>query len=678
MLFIKLKNSPDKLIKKTRIKGILIRTALLSWILIVATLLIFILGTLPFQRKIIEERMKSEANDIAASIGQVTATAIVNNDYGFTVDYCMKIIKQSKSILFIIITRKDGFSLVHTADSWRQETIKNNLNLPDNREPVAKFIYSNLVDQEVFHYSYPFSYSGIDWGRINVGLSLQKYNQNIKDLYYRTIWLTILSIIIGLIVSILFAKKLTAPILQLDSVAQKISKGDLNVRVKINSENEIGNLAQTFNKMADNLKSSQDNLEKKVEERTAELEKINKILQVEIKEKMQAENALKQYNVRLEALDKIYRGIISAKSVEDIIKETLNHLKKLFESNSKSSIALFETSTNTAIIFNKKFNGHSEDSISKIEIPLRENFDLEKEKEIHLLNLIKKNTKNAFFDEIYFGDGIEACLSVPLIMDRQLIGKITVSSVQKDSFNEEHKEILSVVANQLAIAIYHALLQVKIKEHAKNLQSSLSEKEVLLKEIHHRVKNNLQVISSLLYLNSKKIKDKEALDMFKDSQNRVKSIALVHERLYQSKDLGSINFEDYVRKLITDLFRSYGVNQEIVKINIDINDINISIDNAVPCGLIINELVSNSLKYAFPEKTEKENHINISFRRNGGKELLLTVGDNGIGINVELKEKKNSLGLQLVETLVEQLDGKLDMDLSSGTTFRVTFEEEVG
>ncbi len=417
-------------------------------------------------------------------------------------------------------------------------------------------------------------------------------------------------------------------------------------------------------------------MERKVEERTAELAKINEILQVEIKERMLAENALTQYNIRLEALDKIYRGIISAKSVEDIIKETLNHLKTLFVSNYKSSIALFERSSNTAIIFSRKFIDNKQGPISKIEIPLMENFDLILEKEIHLIKPNKEKISNGFFNEVYFGDGIQSGLSVPLLMDEQLIGTITILCLETHSFNEEHKEILSVVANQLAIAIYHALLQVQIKEHAKNLQCSLSEKEVLLKEIHHRVKNNLQVISSLLYLNSKKTKDKETLDMFKDSQNRVKSIALVHERLYQSKNLGSINFEEYVRKLIIDLSRSYGVDQDIIKINIDINNIFISIDNAVPCGLIINELVSNALKYAFPENMGKENNINISFDKCGGRELLLIVSDNGIGINVELNErKKHSLGLQLVETLVEQLDGTLEMDLGSGTAFKIKFKE---
>ncbi len=283
-------------------------------------------------------------------------------------------------------------------------------------------------------------------------------------------------------------------------------------------------------------------------------------------------------------------------------------------------------------------------------------------------------------DNHILNDGLLSYVSVPLIMEQIKLGSLTLTSDRINSFNEEHKETLLYISNQLAVALYQAQLQLKIKIHAQSLQNSLSEKEVLLKEIHHRVKNNLQVISSLLYLNSKKIKDKEALDMFKDSQNRVKSIALVHERLYQSKDLGSIDFEEYVKKLIVDLFRSYGVNQNIIKINININKISVNIDNAVPCGLIINELISNSLKYAFPDFKEnnRECLINIEVKRNEYNDISLCVCDNGIGINSNSKEKKEfSLGLQLVETLVAQLEGTLETDSSSGTAFKIKFKETI-
>ena len=242
-----------------------------------------------------------------------------------------------------------------------------------------------------------------------------------------------------------------------------------------------------------------------------------------------------------------------------------------------------------------------------------------------------------------------------------------------------HLETLLYLSNQLAVAIHQAQLQSQIKIHADSLQNSLSEKEVLLKEIHHRVKNNLQVISSLLYLNSKKIKDKDALEMFKESQNRVKSIALVHERLYQSKDLGKIDFKEYVVKLTNDLFRSFAINASLVKLNININNIYISIDTAVPCGLIINELISNSLKYAFPEIgiTQNDCNITIDFNKNGNNELILQIYDNGKGLPEGLDiSKTQSLGLQLVDTLVAQLEGTLDIKNSNGASFTIKFKDE--
>jgi two-component sensor histidine kinase len=287
-------------------------------------------------------------------------------------------------------------------------------------------------------------------------------------------------------------------------------------------------------------------------------------------------------------------------------------------------------------------------------------------------------TKKTEYENKLFEAGVRSFISFPLIFDEEIIGFIIIASDVPNSFNDENKEVLLEVANQLAVAIHQAQLQVKINEHTQILQNSLSEKEVLLKEIHHRVKNNLQVISSLLYFNSKKIKDEATREMFKDSQNRIKSIALVHERLYQSRDLGKIDFKEYVLKLTNDLFRSYAVNQSIIKIKLNINNIFISIDTAVPCGLIINELITNSFKYAFPnnEEPDKECEIRIDFNKNENNELLLEISDNGIGLPEEIEATNTqSWGLQLVDTLIAQLEGTMEIDRRSGTTFKLKFKD---
>jgi two-component sensor histidine kinase len=210
------------------------------------------------------------------------------------------------------------------------------------------------------------------------------------------------------------------------------------------------------------------------------------------------------------------------------------------------------------------------------------------------------------------------------------------------------------------------------REDQERLQASLHEKEVLLKEIHHRVKNNLQIITSLLNLQSKKIKDRQSLAMFAESQNRVKSMALVHENLYRSTNIAKLSFAEYIRSLSSQLFRSYGISSSHIRLTISIQEeVYMDIDMAIPCGLIINELVSNSLKYAFPQNATGE--ISIALRKSGDKHIL-QVKDNGVGLPNDFDmELLSSLGLMLVQTLTEQLGGSLIIENQCGLAYTITF-----
>ncbi len=204
---------------------------------------------------------------------------------------------------------------------------------------------------------------------------------------------------------------------------------------------------------------------------------------------------------------------------------------------------------------------------------------------------------------------------------------------------------------------YH---DITVSRHAEEqIKSSLKEKEVLLKEIHHRVKNNLQIICSLLSLQAKEIvDDPKAGQTFKESQDRVKAMALIHERLYQSPDLAKIDFAGYVRSLTGNLQRSYKVNSSAIRLNLQVESVPMNLDVAIPCGLIINELVSNAFKYAFPGGESGE--ITVRFAEEGGQALQLTVKDTGVGIPAnENPEKSESLGLKLVRSLTEQLGGSV-------------------
>ncbi len=214
------------------------------------------------------------------------------------------------------------------------------------------------------------------------------------------------------------------------------------------------------------------------------------------------------------------------------------------------------------------------------------------------------------------------------------------------------------------------------RRQADNLiRESLQEKELLLKEIHHRVKNNMQVISSLIKLQSSYIKDQKYIEIFKESQNRIKAMALIHEKLYQSKDLVNIDFAEYVKNLGNSLIRSYGSGANTIGLKADIADVNLGVDSAMPCGLIINELVSNALKHAFPVGESGE--IKITMRSINGSEIELIVSDNGVGFPEDIDFRKTeSLGLQLVSTLTEgQLHGTVELKRDKGTEFKIKFKE---
>ncbi|MBE9186581.1 PAS domain S-box protein [Microcoleus sp. LEGE 07076] len=210
------------------------------------------------------------------------------------------------------------------------------------------------------------------------------------------------------------------------------------------------------------------------------------------------------------------------------------------------------------------------------------------------------------------------------------------------------------------------------KRDENRIKASLAEKEVLLKEIHHRVKNNLQVISSLLKLQSRYIQDSRVSAMLKESQNRVRSMALVHEQLYQSKNFSNIDFAEYIQNLAYNLFQAYEIYAEGVNLQTNIAPCSMNIDTAVPCGLIINELVTNSLKYAFEEQTKGKIQIDFSLDNNGV--CVLTVSDSGIGFPQDLDYRNSrTLGLRLVGSLVKQIRGEIELLETAGTNFKITF-----
>ncbi|HEY9643782.1 MAG TPA: PAS domain S-box protein, partial [Coleofasciculaceae cyanobacterium] len=212
------------------------------------------------------------------------------------------------------------------------------------------------------------------------------------------------------------------------------------------------------------------------------------------------------------------------------------------------------------------------------------------------------------------------------------------------------------------------------KQAAEQIRVSLREKEVLLKEIHHRVKNNLGIVDGLLKMQSRRATDPQVIATLKESQNRIASIALVHEKLYRSEDLANIDFVQYIADLTAHLFDSYNTHSNQIHLKTNIANIPLDIDTAIPCGLIINELVSNALKYAFPHLQPGE--IQVTFQQNQDQSLTLIVRDNGIGLSQDFSLKQTkTLGITLVKGLVKQLKGTLEVSAQPGSTFIISLNK---
>ncbi len=306
--------------------------------------------------------------------------------------------------------------------------------------------------------------------------------------------------------------------------------------------------------------------------------------------------------------------------------------------------------------------------------------------------------------------GTKSYVCMPICYLGKAIGCINVNSNKKYAFDNEELNLLEIVANQIETAVNnakqadalrdsekavrkaHDKLEERVRERTSELQRSnrllikeilerryaesklklsLTEKDVLLKEIHHRVRNNLQIISSLLNLQSRQLKDEEALSSFEESKNRIHTIATLHEQLYRSKDLSRIDFTAYMRNTTNSLLSSYGVADDSIKININSERIYLDINTAIPCGLIVNELVSNAIKHGFPDGAQGE--ITADFISEGNK-YVLNVSNNGVQFPEDLDlDNCTSLGLKLVSSLAKQLKGSITLNTKDVTRFTLDF-----
>jgi PAS domain S-box-containing protein len=260
---------------------------------------------------------------------------------------------------------------------------------------------------------------------------------------------------------------------------------------------------------------------------------------------------------------------------------------------------------------------------------------------------------------------IKRHMGIPVFDGDRIVAVAGVANKEEEYSNSD--------VRQITLLMEGMWLLLQRQQSEEKIRKSLDEKEVLLKEIHHRVKNNLQIISSLLNLQTGQVKDPQLLEILRESQNRIRSMALIHERLYRSEDFSRVDFAQYVNGLTTYLVRSYAGDTRSFNLQVDVQDVSLGVDLAIPCGLIINELVSNCLKHAFTERERGE--VTVGLRKEGGS-YLLRVEDNGVGLpgDVDLK-KVESLGLQLVETLSTQIGASVTVATvpGKGTAFNIAF-----
>ena len=265
---------------------------------------------------------------------------------------------------------------------------------------------------------------------------------------------------------------------------------------------------------------------------------------------------------------------------------------------------------------------------------------------------------------------LQNVMFAPLVLEEKTVGLVGLANKYGD-FTGQDALMAAAFGELAAVALRNS-------RTLESLKAALHDKEILLQEIHHRVKNNLAIVSSLLDLQAEYIDDEKAQQAFKDSQNRIISMARVHEHLYRSHDLSEIDMAHYLQNLVEYLQSFYGTAKAIITVDVA-PDIALDIQTAIPCGLCTNELVTNALKYAFPthktlEEKTQQNHVQVKLYTNDAAQYVLAVEDNGVGLPADFDwENAPSLGLQLVRIFAQQLKGSVTLSNNTGTTISLAF-----
>jgi PAS domain S-box-containing protein len=437
-------------------------------------------------------------------------------------------------------------------------------------------------------------------------------------------------------------------------------------------------------------------LESRVDARTADLTRINTELAREIEERIQAAVELRRRNRELLSLQSAMAATVSSLDLPFVLDTVTWEMVNLLGVDD-CIISEWDAQADTLSVIAEYNSGNEIHgtaggiSYNLADFPLKKRALMERCAQ--QISVSQADVDSGEFTHMK-DDNVKTLLILPMVFQSRVVGLVELRNRWAErTLTDRDITLAQFLTDQAAVAMENAQLyeraQREIAERKRaeeQIMASLKEKEVLLQEIHHRVKNNLQVVSSLLSLQSNYVENEAALDMFEESQNRILSMALIHEKLYRSQDLARIDLAEYIQTLAGDLVRSYRARSGPVKLNVHAAGVFLSIDKAVPCGLIVNELVSNALKHAFPSNgnsptngTDIDNEIRIDLSADAENRVTLLVGDNGVGFPQDLDvQTMDSLGLRLVHTLVSQLEGTLELQSDKGAKFRLAFSEAPG
>jgi PAS domain S-box-containing protein len=538
----------------------------------------------------------------------------------------------------------------------------------------------------------------------------------INNDYENAIFYLILSLIImGLLAAMFITYYLDKNVLyRLDQIIESITgigkKNDLSKRVPVLGNDEVADLSTSVNNMLRSLQESNSNLEKSEEKYRMIFENTGTAMVI-IGEGM----AINLVNDEFEKMTGFLKGEIENKKnlMDFVVKDQLDKIENHHSFNEfkdKNTLNSYEVQLKTK-------NGNIKDLfatfgfipetkqalISFIDVTDRKKAEENLKRHAALLDISYEAIFSWSFEEgiLSWNRGAERLYGYS---KEEAIGKISHELLKTkhpqglDDFMEKLDkydmwtgELIHTTKNgeELVMESRQQLIQ---DSHGKNIvietnrditerkksedkiRASLKEKEVLLREIHHRVKNNLQIISTLLQLQSDEITDQKTLENYRESENRIQSIALIHEKMYQSRDISNIDFTSYIKSLINDLMYSYDSDSRNIKSVIDTGNFLFSIETVQPLGLIVNEIISNSLKYAF--KNRDEGTVLVKLEKMDSNKFKLIVSDDGVGFpeNIDFRNT-SSLGLQLVNELVKQLEGNIELNIGDGTEFVIVFKE---